>query len=191
MTSIFSLSSIDIIRNKLKWVGAGISTTEEESTQVAGLDGTDPQRVWHAAARVLRTLRASPDTTQSGTVRQRAVGRGRKGQLRTAEQKLLFILVYQKAYPLQILLAEVFELSQSRVNYWVHCCYPCCNRPWRPWRSCRNAAQPVCPSARRQKRGGRIDHWMGPTAAGSARRTRKNRLCTTVANTRRTVTRMW
>jgi len=63
---------------------------------------------------------ARADTTQRGTVRRRAVGGGRKGQLRTAEQKLLFILVYQKAYPLQALLGEVFELSQSRVNYWVH-----------------------------------------------------------------------
>ena len=63
---------------------------------------------------------ARADTTQRGTVRQRAVGGGRKGQLRTAEQKLLFILVYQKAYPLQALLGEVFELSQSRVNHWVH-----------------------------------------------------------------------
>jgi hypothetical protein len=63
---------------------------------------------------------ARAGTTQRGTVRQRAVGGGCKGQLRTAEQKLLFILVYQKAYPLQALLGEVFELSQSRVNYWVH-----------------------------------------------------------------------
>jgi len=63
---------------------------------------------------------ARADTTQRGTVRQRAVGGGRKGQLRTAEQKLLFILVYQKAYPLQALLGEVFELSQPRVNHWVH-----------------------------------------------------------------------
>lgn len=67
---------------------------------------------------------ARADTTQRGTVRQRAVGGGRKGQLQTAEQKLLFILVYQKAYPLQTLLGEVFELSQSRVNYWVHCLLP-------------------------------------------------------------------
>jgi DDE superfamily endonuclease/Helix-turn-helix of DDE superfamily endonuclease len=63
---------------------------------------------------------ARVDTTQRGTVRRRAVGGGRKGQLRTAEQKLLFILVYQKAYPLQTLLGEVFELSQPRVNHWVH-----------------------------------------------------------------------
>src|SRR4051794_28278181 len=63
---------------------------------------------------------ARADTTQRGTVRQRAVGGGRKGQLRSAEQKLLFILVYQKAYPLQTLLGAVFELSQPRVNHWVH-----------------------------------------------------------------------
>jgi hypothetical protein len=59
-------------------------------------------------------------TTPSGKTRQRTVGGGRKGQLRTLEQKLLFILVYQKAYPLQTLLGEVFGLSQGRVNYWVH-----------------------------------------------------------------------
>jgi len=67
---------------------------------------------------------ARVDTTQRGTVRRRAVGGGRKGQLRSAEQKLLFILVYQKAYPLQALLGEVFELSQSRVNHWVHYLLP-------------------------------------------------------------------
>jgi hypothetical protein len=36
------------------------------------------------------------------------------------EQKLLFILVHQKAYPLQTLLGEVFGVSQSRVNEWLH-----------------------------------------------------------------------
>lgn len=60
------------------------------------------------------------DITQSGQVRQRHVGGGRKERLWSPEQKLLFILVYQKAYPLQTLLGEVFELSQARVNYWVH-----------------------------------------------------------------------
>jgi hypothetical protein len=63
---------------------------------------------------------ARADTTQRGTVRQRAVGGGRKGQLRSAEQKLLFILVYQNACPLQVLLGEVFEVSQPRVNHWGH-----------------------------------------------------------------------
>jgi hypothetical protein len=32
----------------------------------------------------------------------------------------LFLLVYLKTYPLQALLGELFELSQGRVNYWIH-----------------------------------------------------------------------
>jgi len=68
------------------------------------------------------------DTTQRGTVRQRMVGGGRKGRLRRVEQKLLFILVYQKAYPLQTLLGELFALSQARGNYWVHHLLPLLQR---------------------------------------------------------------
>lgn len=52
--------------------------------------------------------------------RKRQVGGGRNGQLKTAEQKLLFILVHQKTYPLQVVLGELFGLSQSRANAWVH-----------------------------------------------------------------------
>jgi hypothetical protein len=52
-------------------------------------------------------------------VRKREAGGGRKGQLSTTEQKLLFSLVYQKTYPLQALLGEVFGLSQSRANRWI------------------------------------------------------------------------
>jgi hypothetical protein len=60
------------------------------------------------------------EKTMTGKPRKRQVGGGRKGGLQEPEQKLLFILVYQKTYPLQTLLGEVFELSQSRVNEWVH-----------------------------------------------------------------------
>lgn len=58
--------------------------------------------------------------TQAGKTRKRAMGGGRKGSLNTLEQKLLFALVYQKTYPLQVLLGEVFDLSQPRTNYWIH-----------------------------------------------------------------------
>ncbi len=60
------------------------------------------------------------EKTLSGKSRKRQVGGGRKGVLQETEQKLLFILVHQKTYPRQTLLGEVFELSQSRVNEWVH-----------------------------------------------------------------------
>ncbi len=58
--------------------------------------------------------------TLAGTARQRQAGGGRQSVLDTYEQKLLLALVYLKAYPLQILLGEVFELSQSSANTWIH-----------------------------------------------------------------------
>ncbi len=58
--------------------------------------------------------------TRAGTTRQRRAGGGRKSVLDSPEQKLLFALVYLKAYPLQTLLGEVFDLSQSRANRWIH-----------------------------------------------------------------------
>ena len=62
----------------------------------------------------------SAEKTMKGKPRKRQAGGGRKGVLQEAEQKLLFILVHQQTYPLQTLLGEVFELSQPRVNEWVH-----------------------------------------------------------------------
>jgi hypothetical protein len=58
--------------------------------------------------------------TGQGHPRQRAVGGGRKSALDSSAQKLLFALVYLKTYPLQALLGEVFGLSQSRANRWIH-----------------------------------------------------------------------
>jgi|SRR5262245_17308213 len=52
--------------------------------------------------------------------RQRAAGAGRRGALAGPEQKLLFLLVYLKTYPLQAVMAELFGLSQPGVNYWLH-----------------------------------------------------------------------
>jgi len=69
--------------------------------------------------------KASPrDKTAAGNARKRKAGGGRKGRLRTTEQKLLFSLGYQKVYPRQALLGEVFELSQSRANRWIHVLLP-------------------------------------------------------------------
>lgn len=68
------------------------------------------------------------DHTLRGTVRQRKRGGGRKTSLDSPEQKLLFALVYLKTYPLQALLGEVFELSQSRANRWIHQLLPVLQR---------------------------------------------------------------
>lgn len=58
--------------------------------------------------------------THAGKPRQRRRGAGRKAVLLRPEDKLLFILIYQKAYPLQELLGCLFDLSQSQANRWVH-----------------------------------------------------------------------
>jgi len=73
----------------------------------------------HQAFHIAYESGYSGDKTAEGKSRKRQVGGGRKGQLRTTEQKLLFSLVYQKTYPLQVVLAEIFGLSQSRVNRWL------------------------------------------------------------------------
>jgi len=64
--------------------------------------------------------RYAPERTLTGRKRKRGVGGGRCGVMKTAEQKLLFILVYQKTYPLQVVLGELFGLSQSGANQWIH-----------------------------------------------------------------------
>src|SRR5213080_3413285 len=57
--------------------------------------------------------------TCDGQPRQRSAGGGCKGRLEQPEDKLLFLLVYLKTYPLQVVMAELFDLSQPQVNYWI------------------------------------------------------------------------
>src|SRR3990170_5318953 len=64
--------------------------------------------------------RYAHNKTLAGRKRKRQFGGGRRSTLDTPEQKLLFILVYQKTYPLQVVLGELFGLSQSGANQWIH-----------------------------------------------------------------------
>jgi hypothetical protein len=66
------------------------------------------------------TRRYPAHKTHAGKLRKRQTGAGRKSSLDTLEQKLLFALVYQKTYPVQTLLGELFDLSQTRTNDWIH-----------------------------------------------------------------------
>lgn len=66
-----------------------------------------------------------PDTkTKTGQKRERKSGGGRKGALASIEQKLLFALVYQKSYPLQSIMGELFGMGQSQANAWIHTLLP-------------------------------------------------------------------
>lgn len=62
--------------------------------------------------------------TKAGRRRKRKAGAGRKSTLDSMEQKLLFVLVYQKNYPLQSVQAELFGMAQSRANEWIHTLLP-------------------------------------------------------------------
>lgn len=69
--------------------------------------------------RVYETL-YPPHLTVEGQTRRRRTGGGVKGGLARGEDKLLFILVYQKTHPLQTLHGLQFGLSQAQANYWIH-----------------------------------------------------------------------
>src|SRR5581483_9185890 len=65
--------------------------------------------------------RAHPlDRTATGQPRQRWPGGGRRGALPGSADKLLFVLVYLKTYPLQAVLGQLFGISTAQANYWLH-----------------------------------------------------------------------
>jgi Helix-turn-helix of DDE superfamily endonuclease/DDE superfamily endonuclease len=65
--------------------------------------------------------RAHPlDRTAAGQPRQRWMGGGRHAVLSSSADKLLFVLVYLKTYPLQAVLGQLFGLSTAQANYWLH-----------------------------------------------------------------------
>lgn len=64
--------------------------------------------------------RIYPSTrTVTGQRRKRLVKAGRPGSLAAIEDKLLFVLVYLKTYPLQVVLGELFGMGTSQANYWL------------------------------------------------------------------------
>jgi DDE superfamily endonuclease/Helix-turn-helix of DDE superfamily endonuclease len=52
-------------------------------------------------------------------VRQRQAGGGQKGAMPTLEDKLVFILVYFRHYPVQILQGVLFGMGQPQANEWM------------------------------------------------------------------------
>ena len=54
--------------------------------------------------------------TRAGQPRQQKAGGGNKPRLATLGDQLLFILIYQKTYPLQTAQGLQFDLSQAQTN---------------------------------------------------------------------------
>ncbi|MDM8535265.1 transposase family protein [Desulfobacterales bacterium HSG17] len=55
-----------------------------------------------------------------GKKRKRKYGGGSKAKLDKIENKLLFILIYVKLYPLQAVIGFMFGMSQAQANVWIH-----------------------------------------------------------------------
>lgn len=60
------------------------------------------------------------DRTATGQPRQWWQWGGRPSTLCSGADKLLFVLVYLKTYPLQVVLGQLFGMSTSQAHYWLH-----------------------------------------------------------------------
>ena len=98
---------------------ATLQDRPREFLAATGLTHDEFARVLPAFAAAYTVL-YPPDKTWAGKVRQRQSGGGAKGILSQMEDKLLFILVYQKTNPLQTMHGLQFDLSQPQTNYWIH-----------------------------------------------------------------------
>jgi len=96
-----------------------LQTDRRQFLALTGLTLSEFRRLLTTFPQAYQQLYPANQTAQ-GQPRQRSVGGGCKGRLEQSEDKLLFLLVYLKTYPLQAVMAELFDLSQPRVNYWIH-----------------------------------------------------------------------
>lgn len=64
---------------------------------------------------------------QKATPRQRQTGGGRVSAIPEIADKLVFILVYLRFYPVQVLQGLLFGLSQPQANDWIHRLTPILN----------------------------------------------------------------
>src|SRR5215212_1796765 len=96
-----------------------VKKTKRRFLALTGLTEKEFEAIVPAFVRAYERAYPSNKTVE-GKERKRKAGGGAESELNSYEDKLLLALVYQKSYSLQELLGVVFELSQSRVNYWLH-----------------------------------------------------------------------
>lgn len=96
-----------------------LKKTKRRFLALTGLTVNEFEKILPAFERAYEKKYPS-NKTIDGKERIRKAGGGGESELKSYEDKLLLALVYQKSYPLQELIGVVFDLSQSRVNYWLH-----------------------------------------------------------------------
>jgi DDE superfamily endonuclease/Helix-turn-helix of DDE superfamily endonuclease len=106
---------------------ATLQNRPREVLAATGLTHIEFARLLPAFATAYAALYPS-DQTLEGKPRQRQIGGGAKGILPQMEDKLLFILVYQKTNPLQTMHGLHFQLSQPQTHYWIHHLLPVLQR---------------------------------------------------------------
>ena len=106
---------------------ATLQDRPREFLAATGLTHEEFVRVLPAYAAAYAVL-YPPDKTWEGKVRQRQGGGGAQGVLPQMEDKLLFILVYQKTNPLQTMHGLPFHLSQPQTPYGMHHLLPVLQR---------------------------------------------------------------
>ena len=84
---------------------------------LTSLDRVEFARLEEGMEKLLVAERA--ERRHDGLPRQRAFGAGGPGKLPTTRARLLFILFYFKCYPLQEVLAFLFDLSQPQACEWI------------------------------------------------------------------------
>jgi hypothetical protein len=99
-----------------------LKTKPKELLALTGLARREFEELLPAFAQALQV--AEEYLCPAPRQRQRAPGGGRKPGLRTTEDKLLFVLVYTKTYPLQVVQGQLFGMSQSSANEWIHFLVP-------------------------------------------------------------------
>ena len=132
-----------------------------------------------------------PDRTLVGRPRQRFPGGGRKGVLYRPEQKLLFMLVDLKTYPLQALMGEFFGLSQPRVNYWIHRLLPVLREALDEVGVLPERTPVPLPRVNRPPERDLGSSSMARNGGAKGRKTLKNRPRTTAGRRKPTATRTW
>src|SRR5258708_31206166 len=96
-----------------------LQTDRRQFLALTGLTLSEFQRLLTAFPQAYQQHYPANQTAE-GKPRQRSVGGGCKGRLEQPEDKLLFLLVYLKTYPLQVVMSALFDLSQPRAHYWIH-----------------------------------------------------------------------
>jgi|APWor7970451725_1049214.scaffolds.fasta_scaffold02891_1 hypothetical protein len=84
------------------------------------LTGFSPQEFLEVLPAFIQEYGNYFEDYQQKATRQRRRGGGRKSQLKTINDKLLFILVYFQLYPKQQVLGSLFGVGQAQTSSWIN-----------------------------------------------------------------------